>query len=195
MADNNNELATLTNTVSVSRKIADGNYGSKEITIFAQFAGSIIDDAKRWEDNATNAINGVTALICDHLGITWELQDTGVVVEKAFGGTLVQGPSSAKSSPKPDAKPSGGGTYRASSGGGVSSKPKFPDENDEELGDGPNGPVLLKPGQYGPYVTDGRTARNGKGVHASLPKGRSRVTLTEALELLAEREEYMNSRG
>ena len=50
--------------------------------------------------------------------------------------------------------------------------------------------IEVKKGRYGPYVTDGT-------VNASLPKGRdpAEITLDEAVELLADREEKLRSKS
>ena len=61
-----------------------------------------------------------------------------------------------------------------------------------ELGEHPDSgeKVQLRNGRFGPYVTDGQ-------VNASLPKGRdpSTITLDDAVDLIANREERMRAQG
>jgi DNA topoisomerase I len=71
-------------------------------------------------------------------------------------------------------------------------KRRFGSDPGRSLGEHPDngGPVVVKSGRYGPYVSHG-------GVNATLPKDKApdAITLEEALPLLAARAEYLASGG
>ena len=71
----------LTHTVHFARKASDGNYGTTEAGLFIQFATSIETSADEIIEAAGGAFATGMAIVFDRLGLDYELNEEGNVVE------------------------------------------------------------------------------------------------------------------
>lgn len=92
------EAATLKGTVSFTRKLSDGNYGSSDAFMAVQFDINADDDGAAIIAAARAAFLQAKAVVFEQLGIEHTLDESGVVVEqvrRAFPGTVVSGAAEA----------------------------------------------------------------------------------------------------
>lgn len=109
------EAATLKGTVSFTRKLSDGNYGSSDAFMSIQFDINSGDTGDVIIANARQAFTQAKAIVFEQLGIDHTLDESGVVVEqvrRAFPGSVVE--------PAPQTQTD------ADAGGGTGANPPFP---------------------------------------------------------------------
>ena len=90
----------LKGTVSFTRKVSDGNYGSSDLFVALQFDISADDDGAAIIAKASSVATQAKAIVFEQLGIAHTLDESGIVVEqvqRAFPGTVVTGGDSTPS--------------------------------------------------------------------------------------------------
>lgn len=74
------EVTHLTHTVSFSRKVNDGNYGSNEATVFLQFDTPLGVDPTEIIEKGMDRFAAAKAIVFDQLGIEYHIVD-GIIIE------------------------------------------------------------------------------------------------------------------
>lgn len=173
MSEQHLHVEEMVNTVSYGRKISDGNYGSREFTIFVQFHGDVVTDPEGWERNCRAAAAAAQMTTAQHLNIAVQMDSENFVreiMEQTFGAVTVVDDVPAAAPVRPAAAPAPAGMTNQ--------------YGDRLLGEHNGAQVWAKNGKFGPYVTNGTKQTGGKNANIKPPMSFDTVTLADAVRLL-----------
>lgn len=89
------EINTLKGTVSFTRKLSDGNYGSSDVFFAAQFDIADGSDMGTIMQQAQDTFFGVRSVVLEQLGVPWHVSDSGNVIVEGAEGTVLTAPVQA----------------------------------------------------------------------------------------------------